>query len=1115
MRVGKLISAFFVSFFLSFAGFLHADQTVHIAVVSPYDEAPAGIKGVDLYLRQIQGMTHNGIKIQVDRYVDNNKKDQAVSVARQIAQAGRAIAVIGHNYSSTSSAAGKIYQQAQIPAISYSATNPKVTEDNPWYFRTIFNDASQGAFLAYYAAKTLKQDRLTIVAESNSYGAFLGEVFKTQAKKNGVQQISSYTLDMDRDLPDQYQRIAKAVAEQGEQAGLIFLAVQARQGIQMIKALKDLGVKNLLMGPDSLYSRTLINGFDDFPMEKMYPGHYSNGLYITAPIVFDVANSAAQDMREEYRKAYKDNPDWASAYGYDTAKVIVEAIAESQASFSDAPETTIGQRRNALLKTLQEMNSPKRAVSGVTGLNYFDEKGDAVKPIFIAILHDKTAVSGMEQYSDIPDISKVVDLKHQLESDQIVSVGERYMYKKSVIFTGVKIHHIRQINDQNNTSELDFTLWFRYRGGFDPGQIQFTNALDEITLDTPYIKTQANNIHYQAFRVKGVFRNNFIDDIERREQIKIGFSLRNRELDRNTRLYATDIMGIGLTGSKNLTDEVKGQLQTDDLDGWQVSNAQMFERSVSVDSLGVPQYINVTHASVPYSQFHYVIDLKKTGLSLGDLLPEAHAELLTIVGIALFLTIYLSRYMLPKAFRARNLLARIRWLLLGLSSALLLSASETWLSLSLFPTLETHVQKWILHVYDLLWWIIPARLLVKAVEVFIWQTLQLKTGRPVPGVIKNMVAFIIYTLALFAIVAFVYNQKLTGLLATSGMLAMIVGLAIQMNLSNIFSGIALNLEHPFRVGDWVKIGDHEGQVIDVNWRATRLLTRVKHEISIPNTPVADSPIINYSNHDGETRQILKVGVHPMHDVAQVKALLISAAYKHPNVVTDPAPRCPFAGVEDGIAQYQLIFSYTDYALTMQVIDQVWSQIIENFQAAGINYLPPMQRIELHKAFLAPQTAGEPGTGFRKTELLSGLPDEFCQDAESLIKEVSFESGEYLVKAGEKNDSLYIIHSGVVAVMAENSAGQWLEVQRLGHNDLVNTDALCGNHSLTEAVRAVVDVTAWVITETALSTLQNKHPENYAAFNRKVQLLAQNAEQRRVKPAGMGEMKLKDRFSWMG
>ncbi|WP_086480954.1 ABC transporter substrate-binding protein [Oceanospirillum sanctuarii] len=1114
MRIGKLTSAVFI-FWLSFiSGISHADQTVHIAVVSPYEEASSGTNGVELYLNQIQGITHNGIRIQVDRYVDGNNKDQAVAVARQIVRDGRAIAVIGHNYSSTSTAAGQIYQQARIPAISFSATNPNVTKNNPWYFRTIFNDASQGEFLAYYAAKTLNQDRLTIIAESNSYGAFLGKVFKEQALRNGVEQIESYTLDMTSDLPKQYEAIAEAVAKRGEKAGLIFLSLQDRQGIEVIRALKDLGVQNPLMGPDSLYSSTLFNGFDNFPMEKMYPGHYSNGLYITAPIVFDVANAAAQDMRKLYREKYRDNPDWTAAYGYDTAKVIVTAIAESQSAFADESDAPVEQRRGALLNTLQNINSPKTAVSGVTGLNYFDEKGDAIKPMFIAVLHDKTAVSGLEQYGDIPDASKIIDLTHQLQSGHIVQVGERYMYKKSVIFTGVKLHHIRRIDDQSNTSELDFTLWFRYRGAFDPSQIKFSNAVDELSLNSPYIKTQANNIYYQAFRVKGVFRNNFIDDIERREQIKIGFSLRNLEMDRNSHLYAADVMGLGLTGNKHLTDEVKEQLLTDDLDGWQVSNAQMFERSVNVDSLGVPQYINITDASVPYSQFHFVIDLKKTGLRLADALPETHSKLLTLIGIGLFLAIYFSRYIWTKAIRARILLARIRWGLLGLSSALILSASETWLSLSLFPTLEVHVQRWILHIYDLLWWIIPAILLVRAAEVFIWQTLQLKTGRPVPGIIKNMVAFIIYTLALFAIVAFVYNQKLTGLLATSGMLAMIVGLAVQMNLSNIFSGIALNLEHPFRVGDWVRIGEHEGQVIDVNWRATRLLTRVKHEISIPNTPVADSPIINYSSNDGETRQILKIGVHPAHDVAQVKALLISAAYKHPNVVTNPPPQCPFAGVEDGIAQYKLIFSYTDYALTMQVVDQVWSQIIANFQSAGINYLPPMQRIELHKAFLGPHMDMTDTRNFGKHELFSGLPEAFSKDLESLVEEKEFEAGEYLVRSGAQNHSLYILRTGVVAVMEENKDGQWLEVQRLGHHDPVNTEILSDNDFAKTEVKAVVKTNVWEVTPSALSALFKMHPESFATFSQLMKAAAQQAEQRRAKTSAIAEVKLKDRFAWL-
>nr|VFK25128.1 MAG: Mechanosensitive ion channel [Candidatus Kentron sp. LFY] len=91
----------------------------------------------------------------------------------------------------------------------------------------------------------------------------------------------------------------------------------------------------------------------------------------------------------------------------------------------------------------------------------------------------------------------------------------------------------------------------------------------------------------------------------------------------------------------------------------------------------------------------------------------------------------------------------------------------------------------------------------------------------------------------FGIIAFVFDYRITGLLATSGLLAMIIGLAIQTNLSNIFSGIAVNLERPFRIGDWVKLADFdEGKVVNVTWRSVRIRTPNNHIISIPNSTAA-------------------------------------------------------------------------------------------------------------------------------------------------------------------------------------------------------------------------------------------------------------------------------------
>ena len=219
------------------------------------------------------------------------------------------------------------------------------------------------------------------------------------------------------------------------------------------------------------------------------------------------------------------------------------------------------------------------------------------------------------------------------------------------------------------------------------------------------------------------------------------------------------------------------------------------------------------------------------------------------------------------------------------------------------------------------------------------------------------------------------------------------------------------------------------------------MTRVKHEISIPNTPAADTAIINYSNNQGATRQSLMVGVHPVHPIEKVKPLLIAAAFKHPNVLSTPRPHCTFAGIKEGVAQYRLIFSYTDYSLTFQVVDQIWGQMIQNFKKAGINYVPPMQRIEMNKAKPTPFLHRENSDFISQAAIFSGMPEIFKQDLSSKLIERHYDVGEFVLKKSTMEDSLFIIQSGVATILKENEKGISLEQQRLGIDDLINTEIL--------------------------------------------------------------------------
>lgn len=129
-----------------------------------------------------------------------------------------------------------------------------------------------------------------------------------------------------------------------------------------------------------------------------------------------------------------------------------------------------------------------------------------------------------------------------------------------------------------------------------------------------------------------------------------------------------------------------------------------------------------------------------------------------------------------------------------------------------------------------------------------------------PAILRHSVSSVILLLCLFGIIAFVFDQPLTSLLATSGLITLIIGMAIQTNLSNIFAGIVLSLERPFALGDTLKFGDQNpARVADMSWRTTRLEDGFGYVRCIPNSKVTETVLVNYSRRGAlaECRSILQ------------------------------------------------------------------------------------------------------------------------------------------------------------------------------------------------------------------------------------------------------------------
>ncbi len=129
-------------------------------------------------------------------------------------------------------------------------------------------------------------------------------------------------------------------------------------------------------------------------------------------------------------------------------------------------------------------------------------------------------------------------------------------------------------------------------------------------------------------------------------------------------------------------------------------------------------------------------------------------------------------------------------------------------------------------LFGIVWWILGAWLVSSVLDLILRRTMFPDDNEPhAKRLFADLATVLVYVVAMAGIMDTVFKQPLSALLATSGVLAIVLGLALQTTLADVFSGLAINIERPFGAGDWITLnGGVEGQVIQINWRATHLKT---------------------------------------------------------------------------------------------------------------------------------------------------------------------------------------------------------------------------------------------------------------------------------------------------
>jgi small-conductance mechanosensitive channel/CRP-like cAMP-binding protein len=230
---------------------------------------------------------------------------------------------------------------------------------------------------------------------------------------------------------------------------------------------------------------------------------------------------------------------------------------------------------------------------------------------------------------------------------------------------------------------------------------------------------------------------------------------------------------------------------------------------------------------------------------------------------------------------------------------------------------------------EIAWWLVAAQLVRRIVRVF----LRLGNRKREVTLAQEMLGALIYIVAVIAILTYVFNLPIKGLLATSGAMAIIVGLALQSSLGDAFSGIVLNLERPYGMGDWIVVdGTVQGLVIETNWRTTHIRTPSNDLAIVPNSVIAKSKIVNCSQptavHSASVCVRLDRTLAPEEAQALLRDVLLGAT----GVVQSGEGAVMIKDVSAESVSYELGFVVSD----IRSVDAVKSEILRRaFNAASI------------------------------------------------------------------------------------------------------------------------------------------------------------------------------------
>ncbi|MBF0213832.1 MAG: ABC transporter substrate-binding protein, partial [Magnetococcales bacterium] len=415
---------------------------------------------------------------------DQSDPETGKAIATEFAANPSILGVIGHYDSHIAIPAAEIYNKEKLPILSPAVGATSFLDKGDYSFSITFSDSHQGADIASYLKLIAQAQSVLVIHGTGGYAKTVKNAFAERAQHDGIRVSTLEVDDSQQELPPEF---IKTRYPTNTPFDAIVIANKSEMGRQLIRQVRDAGITTPIYASD----RTSTDMIEKLELK------YKKNLLVALPFLYDFASMEAYEFQKEYQKRFQAAPSEWAAFAYDALGMIAQAI-EKQPN------------REGVKTSLANRIDEESAYEGMTGKCYFNAhraikrslvitrfsaEGDMLKP-----LHD--------QIRAVTESEVLRHLDKKVASGEVKISAKVPYYHVRVVLDGIDFLRLNDVDVKEGTFNLDFFLWYRWKGDFDIENIILTNATDSDKGPLALVELRndlESEVKWQSYQGRGTF----------------------------------------------------------------------------------------------------------------------------------------------------------------------------------------------------------------------------------------------------------------------------------------------------------------------------------------------------------------------------------------------------------------------------------------------------------------------------------------------------------------------------------------------------------------------------------------------------------------------------------